>query len=422
VQASYRGRPMAAHAQKISWSSLPKLALMLACLASSYYFAFRIAPSALGPASPTVQLGLYPEWIGCREILLSRQSPYRLEFNRSIQIAVYGSAAAAKQVNQQRFAYPAYFVFLFLPLALLPFPLAHLAALLGAILLTMLSLRLWGLCWNLSNVALVVVALTTFSTYPVVLGLQLCQPTLLIAGLLAVVVYWARSERLLWAGILAGFCMSKPHVAIGILLPLSVWTLAGWRDRRRFLIAFGCSTVALLAASELLLPGWVGPWLATVRAYSHYAGSKPLLMEVLHGHFVVPAITTLLCAVIAVSYRWRESDFLFAMSFSIAAFQLLFPFLIYNQIMLLPAALWLLKNASRINAADQLCGLLSSCSWIVMATGFASSIALCVGNLVVHGSALKLWELPLLAAWIYPCSVFLALSAWAVSQYPLERD
>ena len=47
--------------------------------------------------------------------------------------------------NQQRFAYPAYFVFLFLPLAVLPFPLAHAAGLIGAIGLTILSLRLWSL-------------------------------------------------------------------------------------------------------------------------------------------------------------------------------------------------------------------------------------------------------------------------------------
>ncbi len=413
---------MAAHALKICWSSLPKLALMLACLISSYYFAFRIAPSALGPAAPTVRLGLYPEWIGCREILLARQSPYRPEFIRSIQIAVYGSAAASRQVNQQRFAYPAYFVFLFFPLALMPFPLAHCVALVGAIALTMLALHLWALCWNLSDFAWVLAALATFSVYPVILGLQLCQPTLLIAGLLAVVVYCARSGRLLWAGILAGFCMSKPHVAIGILLPLSVWALAEWSHRRRFLIAFGCSSAGLLAASELLLPGWVFPWLATVHAYSHYAGSKPLLIELLHGHFVVPATAILLCAVILVSYRWRESDFLFAMSFSIAVFQLMFPFLIYNEIILLPAVLWLLQNAPRSNATAGLCALLSGCSWMILAAGLASSLGLCLSDMVVRGSALKLWELPLIAAWIYPWSVLLALSAWAISPYSIARD
>jgi hypothetical protein len=413
---------MTAQAQNVPLSTFCKLVLLLICLASSYYFAFMIAPSALGAGSPTVRQGLYPEWIGCREILLSRQSPYRPELTRTIQIAVYGNEAAPKPVNQQRFAYPAYFVFLFLPIALLPFPVAHVVALLGAIALTILSLRLWTRDWNLPYLALGIALLSTFSAYPVVLGLQLCQPTVLIAGLLAVTVYWARSGRLLWAGILAGLCMSKPHVAIGVLLPLSIWAVANWRDRRLFLIAFGCSITALVAASELLLPGWIGPWLATVHAYSHYAGSKPLLMDLLHGHFVGPAIVMLLGAAIAVSYRWRESDFLFAMSFSIAVFQLLFPFLIYNEIILLPAVLWLLKSAPRIDAADQLYALLLGCSWIILAAGFASSIGLSVSDIAVRGSALTLWELPLIAAWIYPWSVFLALSAWAVSQYSCARD
>ncbi len=408
---------MTTQAQNVRSSTFCRLALLLTCLASSYYFAFVIAPPALGAGAPTVRLGLYPEWIGCREILLSRQSPYRPELTRTIQIAVYGSGAAPKQVNQQRFAYPAYFVFLFLPLALLPFPLAHSIALLGAIALTILSLRLWTLHWNFSHLAWVIVLLSTFSAYPVILGLQLCQPTLLIAGLLAVTVYWTRSGRPLWAGLLAGLCMSKPHIAIGVLLPLSIWALAKWRDRRPFLIAFGGSTAALVVASEMLLPGWVGPWLATVRAYSHYAGSKPLLLDLLHGHFVVPAITLLLCAVIGVSYRWRESDFLFAMSFSISAFQLLFPFLIYNEIILLPAALWLLKNAPRISTGSQLHALLSGCTWIVLATGFAAGIGLSAADVLVRDSALKLWELPLIATWVYPWSMFIALSGWAISQY-----
>lgn len=413
---------MTAQAQNVPLTTSCKLALLLICLASSYYFALVIAPSALGAGTPTVRQGLYPEWIGCREILLSRQSPYRPELTRTIQIAVYGSEAAPKQANQQRFAYPAYFVFLFLPLALLPFPLTHMVALLGAVALTILSLRLWTLDWNLPHIALVVALLSTFSAYPVVLGLQLCQPTLLIAGLLAVTVYWARSGRLLWAGILAGFCMAKPHVAIGVLLPLSIWAVANWRDRKLFLIGFGCSITTLVAASEVLLPGWISPWLGTVRAYSHYAGSKPLLMDLLHGHFVGPAIVVLLGAAIGVSYRWRESNFLFAMSFSIAVFQLLFPFLIYNEIILLPAVLWLLKNAARPNTAGQLYALLSGSSWIVLAAGFASSVGLCVSDVMFRGSALKLWELPLIAAWIYPWSVFLALSAWAVSQYSRARD
>ena len=142
-----------------------------------------------------------------------------------------------------------------------------------------------------------------FAAYPVVLGLQLCQPTLLIAGLLALVVYWARSGRLLWAGILAGFCVSKPHIAIGFLLPLSTWALLKWRQRKTFLIAFGSSTVTLLAASELLLPGWFWPWLATVRAYSHYAGSKPLLIDLLHGHLVLTAI-----ALLPLRRLWSPTD------------------------------------------------------------------------------------------------------------------
>ncbi len=195
-----------------------------------------------------------------------------------------------------------------------------------------------------------------------------------------------------------------------------------WRERKAFLIAFGSSTAALLAASELLLPGWFWPWLATARAYSHYAGSKPLLIDLLHGHLVVPAIALLLGAMVVVTYRWRESDLLFAMSFSITVFQLLFPFLIYNEIALLPAALWLMQNRSRMDAAGQLCSLLSYCSWIVLGSGLAASLGLSIASLATGGANLPLWQLPLISAWLYPWSVFLALSAWAISQYSQVLD
>jgi hypothetical protein len=413
---------MTSQAQHVPVNTLCRLVLILTCVASSYYFAFVIAPSALGAGAPTVRVGLYPEWMGCREILLSRQSPYRPELTKEIQTAVYGAENLPKQANQQRFAYPAYFVFLFLPLALLPFPLAHMVGLAGGIVFTILSVRLWTLSWNLPKLTFAIVLLGTFSAYPVVLGLQLCQPTLLIAGLLALLVYWARSGRLLGAGILAGLCMSKPHIAIGVLLPLSIWALAEWRERRRFLIAFAGSATALVAASEALLPGWIKLWLDTVRAYSHYAGSKPLLLEVLHGHVVVPVIILLLCAVITVSYRWRESDFLFAISFSIAIFQLFFPFLIYNEIILLPAVLWLLRNVQRIKAAGQMYALVSYGTWVILAAGIAASIGLSASDLVAHGSAAGLWELPLIAAWVYPWSVSMTLGGWAASQYLRARD
>ena len=395
-----------------SLGRLLRLGLAFLCLAASCYYACLIAPAALGANAPTIRKGLYPEWIGCRDILLARQSPYRQEVTDELQIAVYGHLVGGSY-NQQRFAYPAFFAFLFAPLALLPFPVAHTAAFLGCFFLTALSVLLWGRCWNLKRMTLVLAAVGAFASYPVLLGLQLCQPTLIIAALLAAVVYWVRSDRMVLAGLVAGLCTSKPHIAIGVLLPLSLWSLADWRHRRAFLTSLCASTMLLVAASALLVPGWFVPWLATVRAYSHYAGSNPLLLELVPKRLFLPAAGLILGAIIWVSLRWRESDLLFAVSFSLAAFQLLFPFLIYNEIVLLPAALWLLNNSIRIRTAGQCTQMFSALTWILLGTGLASSLGLSLADLLFPGSSMKLWQLPLVAIWLYPWSVFVAFLSLA---------
>ena len=114
------------------------------CLLSSWYFAAVIAPAGLGLSAPSVQQGLFPEWFGCREILHHRD-PYRAEATRQIELVIFGRApaAAAAPLNQHRFAYPVFFVFLFFPIALLPFATAQVAAFFVCVFLTAISLPLW---------------------------------------------------------------------------------------------------------------------------------------------------------------------------------------------------------------------------------------------------------------------------------------
>jgi hypothetical protein len=389
------------------------LAVAAVCLLSGCYFALVIAPGALREKAPTVQQGLFPEWLGVKEIL-QRRSPYRQEITDHIQVAIYGSTPPGERVNQQRFAYPIYFGLLFLPLAIVPFSAARILAFAGCLASTIVSVRLWCRWRGWQPGAVVVVALFVFASYPAILGLQLCQPSLLIAGLLAIVAYWAHSGRLVLAGILAALCSAKPQLAVAILLPLSIWAMTRWHARRRFVIAYGCSLSALLFASEILVPGWFPEWLVTVRAYSQYAGSKPLLADLLHGHLFWETASLLVIAAIWVSYKFCEVDLLYAISFSIAVFQLLFPFLLYNEILLLPAALWLVRTPIEARTAGQFFELLWSCSWALLAVGAAASLGLGVSDLIVRGSGLKLWQVPFVTAWLYPWSALLALSCYAV--------
>ena len=383
---------------------------------STWYFAVAVAPVGLGANKPSVETGLYPEWYGSRQVLFHGRNPYGPEVTREIQLQIYGSAEPqSQQRNEHRFAYPLFFAVLFAPLALLPFQVAQAVALVCCGILTALSV-LWWLPQVSTGLTRLTYLLFAFASYPVVLGLQLRQPSLVIASLLAAVVFCIRRKQFVVAGILAALCTSKPQLAIAVLLPLTIWSLVAWRARRAFAIALAISELCLLATSQWLLKGWFFQWLLTLRAYPHYAGSKPLLFDLLRGHFSLVASAALVGSVLVVSFKLSDVDLWFAVCFSIAAFQLLFPFQIYNEVLLISVALWMAVNRTSINARGQLHTLLFSCTWIILGSGWIAALALSTSNMIAPGSALKLWELPLVACWFYPFAAFAALAVYAGSE------
>src|SRR5271156_91637 len=79
--------------QVTGWGRL-LLSGAILCFLAAWYFALIIATPALGTSTPTVQQGLLPEWIGCREILHGR-NPYRPEVTQQIERAIYGQPVSA---------------------------------------------------------------------------------------------------------------------------------------------------------------------------------------------------------------------------------------------------------------------------------------------------------------------------------------
>jgi len=390
------------------------LALAALALVSSWYFATVIAPAGLGSHAPTVEQGLYPEWLGCGEILEGR-SPYRGEVTQQIAVTLRTGTTAASLETSPRFAYPVFLVALYWPLAILPFAGAQLIALDASIVLLAISIPLW--CgWPAEMFDRLIVAAAVFSGYPVALAIQLRQPTLLFVALLAVTVWWARSGRLVRAGMVGALCAAKPQLAVAVLLPLALWAVCRWRARRAFLLSLGGTLAGLLLGAQAIVPGWFGEWVHTMRAYSHYAGAQPLVAEMLRGHFVLPVSALLVGSVLLVSYRFRDADLLFAISYSVAVFQLLFPFLIYNEVLLLPAALWMVMKAAQIRRCGQCQQLLFGATWTLAGASAVAMAGLSLWDMVVPGSGVKLWTVPFVTAWLYPWAVFTALAAWAASR------
>ena len=69
------------------------------------------------------------------------------------------------------------------------------------------------------------------------------------------------------------------------------------------------------------LPGWLTRWWETLHPYAHYAGAGPRLIFLFPPGAGWLASAILVIAVLWISWQWRDSDLLFAIGFSVAAFQ-----------------------------------------------------------------------------------------------------
>src|SRR6266567_8446700 len=117
---------------------LTLLLLLLVCSASMLVYWNRL-PRALHAANIRTGLpnakpltDLYPRWYGTRELSLHRRDPYGVEVSREIQIAYYGRALnpslPADRLDQERFAYPLYVIFLMLPTVFMGFDTVRIVA------------------------------------------------------------------------------------------------------------------------------------------------------------------------------------------------------------------------------------------------------------------------------------------------------
>ncbi len=123
-----------------------------------------------------------------------------------------------------------------------------------------------------------------------------------------------------------------------------LWALSDWRQRKRFIWSLGATMAVLLAASEYILPGWMGRFRDAVAAYRQYTGGAGSLLDVL----TTPVLGKVLAAfaVLAVAgLGWRlrraghqSQEFGTMLALVLAVTLVIVPsFAPYNQVLLLPA-------------------------------------------------------------------------------------
>jgi Glycosyltransferase family 87 len=308
----------------------------------------------------TTQMGdLYSPWVGTRDLLIYRRNPYGPEVSHEIQMVFYGhvinqtyGAPGVPLVNEQRFVYPIYVVFLMAPTIFVDFAEVQRWApfVLGLLTATSVLLCLQILHWRLPWLGVAALALFTLSSPQIVQGLRLEQLAVVVGFLLTAGAWCVTRNRLAMAGAFLAFSTIKPQMALIPLCWFAVWAVGDWPKRWRLPAGFVGTVATLIVAGELLRPGWIGYFLAGLAAYRKYFPTTSLLRLALGD--TLGEILGGLIVLVLLAGAWRNREHagdspqfasILAMFFTgaILAFPLLTPF---NQVMLILPAMLILHD------------------------------------------------------------------------------
>lgn len=398
--------------------------LVLALISSAsmwFYVAGILKPRQLADAAahdrPRGNLSdLYPRWLGARELLLHGRDPYSSQITREIQAGYYGRPLNPDRPNdpkdQQAFAYPVYVVFVLAPSVKLPFAAVQKAFFWMLVALTAASVFLWMriIGWRASILEQLVWILFVMGSFPSVQGLKLQQLTLLVAVILAASVAAVVRRHFIWAGILLAVATIKPQLVILLALWLLIWVLGHWHERQSLLWSFISSMAVLLIASELLLPGWIREFRVATAAYYQYTGGGLSILDV----FLTPLWGRILSGtvvVFTVALLWRlrgsnedSAQFQWSVPMVLAVTLLVIPtFAPYNQLLLLPAMMLVVRSIVRIwerNFAWRCLAVLAgiSLAWPWLAAAVLVTALAFLPPAIVQ----KAWALPLYTSNVIP--------------------
>jgi hypothetical protein len=343
----------------------PRTWLLLSVLASGITWLY--TARVLGPWEHYVnvehgnlknQMGdLYSPWMGTRELLLHRSNPYGPEVSHEIQMAFYGHAIdqkygepGANVINEQRFAYPVYVVFLLAPTVYADFQKLQVWAAAILALLTALSVLLWMdvLCWRPPKTLIAPLVLFTLSTPQVTQGLRLRQLGLVVAFLLAVSAWCVIRNHLALAGIALALSTIKPQMVVLPLAWFLLWGVSAWPRRWPLLAGFGITLATLVGFGELLLPGWPRLFLGGLAAYRKYVATPSILSTVLGSSFGLVVSGIIVVGLLALAWRNRQADtveFIHVLAAFLLGAALVLPLMYpFNQVLLLLPAMMIAQD------------------------------------------------------------------------------
>lgn len=361
---------------------------------------------------------LYPRWLGSRELLLRGRDPYSPEVTREIQDGFYGRPLDPSLPNdppdEQRFAYPVYVALLLAPTVRLPFPVVQTAFLWLLVVLTAVSVFLWlgFLQWRPPSATALVFLILTLGSFAVVQGAKLQQLTLLVGFFLALSAALLARGQLFLSGVLAAITMIKPQLGLPLAGWFLLWSVCDWEKRRSWVMGFGSTMGALLAASQWLLPGWISRFMDGVAAYGNYAvggGVLDLFLPPTVAKFVIALLVTIVAVLCWRSKNVSESseEFQRLTALVLAVTVVVIPMIVpYNHVLLLPAVFVAVREWNSLRRDSRITGALSITTAVLVGwPWFAAALLTAVAMFVPAEQIQRAWTLPLFSPPLIPLSV-----------------
>ena len=311
---------------------------------------------------------LYPRWVGTRELLLNGKNPYSSEVSHEIQMGFYGRVIEqtydqpqGRILDEQRFAYPVYVVFLLAPVMHVDFAVLNLWA--PLVLAALTAISIW-LCldlvhWKPAFLSIVSIILLILSSPQLAQGLRLRQLGLFVAFLLTLASWAIVREHYFIAGVLLAVATIKPQMVVLCVAWFLIWMTGEWKKRWPLGLGFALSLSALAGAGEVLVPGWPRNFIEGITAYRKYFPTTSLL-RVLLGNWIGWAFSiALLVAVFA--YGWhkchvpaKSTEFIHVLALFFVASGLALPLLTpYNQVLLLLPVVIIFRDWNALSRAGR---------------------------------------------------------------------
>ncbi len=361
---------------------------------------------------------LYPRWLGAQELLLHGRDPYSPEVTREIQAGYYGRPLDASRPSDPRdqagFAYPVYVAFFLAPTIKLPFAIIQRSFFLLLIVLTSISTILWFrvLRWSPSVESQLSALALTLGSIAVMQGLKLQQISLLVAAIICTAIVLLKSDQPVVAGVLLAVASVKPQLVLLLLIWLAIWTLGDWRRRYRLALSFLISMAFLLAASEWYLPHWIPRFWRALGEYRDYAPSTSVLDGLVGAPWSWALEVFALAGLLAACWRERRQfansgSFAFMASMVLATTILVLPTPAqYNQVLLIPALLYLIKERRSIwqrNVASRV--LFLTTAGLLLWSWVASAVLAGLSFILPPESLERVWAAPIWTTTQIPVAV-----------------